>query len=177
MKLDWEVQSQFAPLYLIPETYSTPSYEQTQIIQTAQVLFWMFLLSTLVALATSLAVVKYNKYSPLTTTRTYDEFIRGYLDKHWVIVNLKSGASYAGIFDRGDTSVKTDERDIILREPALYSKEKSNYITTSYQYLYFPGNSISSIAVMYNRSIDKRKTRLNQILFSTNPTPGDDNNE
>lgn len=25
------------PLYLIPETYSTPSYEQTQIIQTAQV--------------------------------------------------------------------------------------------------------------------------------------------
>lgn len=87
------------------------------------------------------------------------------------------GLLTAGILDRGDTSVKTDERDIILREPALYSKEKSNYITTSYQYLYFPGNSISSIAVMYNRSIDKRKTRLNQILFSTNPTPGDDNNE
>jgi hypothetical protein len=154
------------PLYLFPQTFSSPSIDQTQVVQTVLVLLMMILLSTLSAFFIAFAVKTYNKFSPVTTTHTYDEFIRGYIHGHWVIVNLKSGESYAGILERGDINVKIEERDVILREPALYDKVKKNYFTSTNQYLYFPGDSIRSISVIYDSSIDPdRIVPVNRQLF------------
>lgn len=163
------------PLYRVPETISTPYYDQTQMIQTVYLLIWMFILSALSALVIAVVVVTYNKYSPLTTKNAYDEFIRGYIQSHMVIVNLKSGASYSGIIERGDTVVKIDESDIVLKEPTLYSKENKNYLTSSSKYQYFPGNSISSIAVVFHPNIDGEKIIPdNRPVISSEHKPGVD---
>ncbi len=95
---------------------------------------------------------------------TWDKFISEYVGGHWVVVKLITGETYSGILARADTSVEQSERDIILKEPALYLKNQNNYRATSYQFLFLSGSIISSIGVVATQN-DRRITKIGTFIF------------
>lgn len=107
----------------------------------------------------------------------WDEFVKSHVGGHWVVVRLENEEAYAGILKRADTSVKESERDIILAEPAMFSRERNNYIPLSYQYLFLPGSLVSSIAVVYDNVIDSRLSSVDGTLFPDKPDGAQETNE
>jgi hypothetical protein len=63
----------------------------------------------------------------------WNQFIDSCSKGRWVTVGLTNGQVYAGYIDKADVSVAASERDIILREPALYDDTQRAYRTTPYQ--------------------------------------------
>lgn len=107
------------------------------------------------------------RYAPVTLyPDTWDEFARSYVARHWVVVRLENGDAYAGVLVRADTSVKREERDVLLAEPAIFSKEIANYQSLPYQYLFLPGHLVSSIAVVYDSKTDTRLSPVDENLWS-----------
>jgi hypothetical protein len=96
----------------------------------------------------------------------WDEFLRSYAPKHWVVITLTNGDVYAGFIKSADKSVASSERDIVLAEPAQYTEEKKTYIALGYQYLFLPATMVSLIAVVYNSDIDReRVTEVGKPIF------------
>ena len=118
------------------------------------------------------------KLSPVSTyPDTWDVFARDLVPRHWVVVTLTSGVSYAGMVERADFSVQQSERDIVLAEPALYIEEKGEYVTQSYQYLFLPGALVDTVAVYYDPAVDERVTPVNQNLFMETADESEENND
>lgn len=96
----------------------------------------------------------------------WDEFLRSYAPKHWVVITLTNGDVYAGFIKSADKSVAFDERDIVLAEPAQYDEEKKTYLAARYQYLFIPATMVSLIAVIYRSDIDtSRVTEVGKPIF------------
>lgn len=96
---------------------------------------------------------------------TWDVFVRDLVPRHWVVVTLKDGTSYAGMLEKADMSVREEERDIVLTEPARYDAARDQYITTQYQYLHLTGALVASVAVYYDPRVDSRVTEVETPLF------------
>jgi hypothetical protein len=67
--------------------------------------------------------------------------------------------------DKADVSVTASERDIILREPALYDEAEKTYRTTPYQTMFLLGSTIASVAAVTDPRGDKRITSAGEDLF------------
>jgi Family of unknown function (DUF6338) len=96
----------------------------------------------------------------------WDHFVNRCVKQHWVIVGLQNGDVYLGYLDVADLSVAAAERDIILREPALYDVPAQRYRATSYQSLFLPGAIVSSVGVVTDKALDKRITQPGELLFN-----------
>lgn len=95
----------------------------------------------------------------------WDHFINSCAKGHWVTVGLANGQAYAGYIDKADVSVTAAERDIILREPALYDEAAHTYRTTPYQTMFLLGSTIASVAAVTNLAGDIRITTTGEKLF------------
>lgn len=96
----------------------------------------------------------------------WDEFLRSYAPKHWVVITLTNSDVYAGFIKSADKSVALSERDIVLAEPAQYDEEKKTYIALRYQYLFLPATMVSLIAVVYRSDTDSgRVTEVGKPIF------------
>jgi hypothetical protein len=71
----------------------------------------------------------------------WDHFVNSCAKGHWITVGLSNGQVYAGYVDRADVSVAASERDIILREPALYDEATHADRATQYQTMFLLGSS------------------------------------
>jgi hypothetical protein len=100
----------------------------------------------------------------------WDEYVRRFVPNHWVIVRLLDGSSFAGILSRADTTVPPENRDIILSEPAIFDEEEGNYLSVDHQYLFLPGASIASVAVVHDPEKDTRISQAGTVLFWKEPT-------
>jgi hypothetical protein len=82
-----------------------------------------------------------------------------------ISIGLQNGESYAGYVDVADTSVAPGERDVILREPALFEPSRGNYRFLEHDSLFLLGSTIASVAVLYEPTIDKRVTEVGDVLL------------
>ena len=98
----------------------------------------------------------------------WDRFINGGVGHRWVIVALQTGHIYAGYIEVADTSVSASERDVILREPALFLETEKIYRSLEYDSLFILGSSIASIAAVSDPA-DHRLTTPGQSLFPNAP--------
>jgi hypothetical protein len=95
----------------------------------------------------------------------WDHFINSSVKGHWVTVGLNNGDVYAGYIDKADVSVAATERDLILREPALYDQRLTRYRALGYQSLFLLGSTIASAAVVTDAAADQRITAIGESLF------------
>lgn len=102
----------------------------------------------------------------------WDHFINSCARSRWVTVGLSNGQVYAGYIDKADVSVAASDRDIILREPALYDEAANLYRATPYQTMFLLGSTIASIAAVTDPRGDKRITRAGEDLFASEATSG-----
>jgi len=94
----------------------------------------------------------------------WDEFIRSHVPNHWVVLGFESGEVYAGKLKVADVSSSSDERDLVLEEPALYDPEAGTYTSTSYQYLFIKAKTVYSIAAVHEPT-DNRIVPIGQVIF------------
>lgn len=86
---------------------------------------------------------------------SWDHFVFRCVPRHWVIVSLKSGESYAGALEAADTSVAPGERDVVLQTPAKYDVTSRQYQALDYQHLFLPGDLVASVAALHEPRIDE----------------------
>jgi hypothetical protein len=91
---------------------------------------------------------------------------------HWVTVGLNNGDVYGGYIDMADVSVAASERDMILREPALYDRDAKRYRTLEYLSLFLLGSTIASVAVVTDSAADKRLMLIGEALFVEDKNDG-----
>lgn len=102
----------------------------------------------------------------------WDHFINSCAKSRWVTVGLANGQVYAGYVDKADVSVAASDRDIILREPALYDETANTYRATSYQTMFLLGSTIASIAAVSDPRGDNRITTAGEDLFAQETNSG-----
>jgi hypothetical protein len=95
----------------------------------------------------------------------WNHFINSCSRGRWVTIGLTNGQVYAGYIDKADLSVAASERDIILREPALYDDVARAYRLTSYQTMFLLGSTIVSIAAIMDTQDDMRIASSRKDLF------------
>lgn len=96
---------------------------------------------------------------------SWDDLVNNHVAGHWVVIDTHVGKTYAGIIETADDYVSPEHRDVLLREPALYSDEDGCYESMAYQHIFLPAALIESIAVVYDEEIDERITEIGEKLF------------
>ena len=153
------------PIYISPSTFTNFVIERNILLDISLALSGHFLGSIVISLAVAGIVLFINRVNRASDySDTWDKFARKYVEKHWVIVRISDGKTYAGILEQADTFVDQNERDIILKEPAIYLQDEDNYLSLPYQYLFLPGSIVSSIGVVADTE-DRRITRIGTYLF------------
>jgi len=102
----------------------------------------------------------------------WDHFINSCAKSRWVTVGLVNGQVYAGYVDKADVSVAASDRDLILREPALYDETENAYRATQYQTMFLLGSTIASIAAVSDPCGDERITTAGEDLFGQETSSG-----
>jgi hypothetical protein len=153
------------PIYISPVTFENFILERKILQDISISLTGHLFFSSLVGILVSQLVLLLNRLSRVSDVPdTWDKFASKYVEKHWIIVKLNSGQSYAGILDRADINVEQKERDIVLKEPAMYYESKGNYYALPYQYIFVSGSIIASVGVVSN-SDDLRITSIGSPIF------------
>jgi hypothetical protein len=160
------------PRYVLPQTYQAPVTDHTLAVMALTYLGHA-------ACSSCTAVLMAKAWSALASQNqqtafpsAWDDFLRDKVGAHWVVVALTNGQAYAGMLETADEGVPRDERDMLLREPALYEDDANDYRSLEYQYLFISANLVDSVAVMYDAEADERVTPVNTYL--TRPSPPDD---
>lgn len=99
-------------------------------------------------------------------------FIRSCVKDHWVTVGFSNGEVYAGYIETAESSVAAAERDLVLREPALYDQRLMRYRSLPYQSLFLLASTIASVAVIFDAAKDKRITRIGESPFAEGGNDG-----
>ncbi|MBV8545908.1 MAG: hypothetical protein JO093_12425 [Acidobacteria bacterium] len=102
----------------------------------------------------------------------WDHFINSCVKGHWVTVGLTNGDVYAGYIETAESSVAAAERDVVLREPALYDQRLMRYRSLPYQSLFLLASTIASVAVIFDAATDKRMTRIGESPFAEGGNDG-----
>jgi hypothetical protein len=97
----------------------------------------------------------------------WEHFIRDSIDKHWVVVGLQNGDSYAGYIRIVDSKINSPDRDVLLLEPARFEEREQCYRATEYQTLFLAGAMISSIATVHDPTTDTRLTKPGEDIFAS----------
>lgn len=154
------------PVYIFPSTFSQESLENINLSTLSVAYLGHWLASGTLGLLLGLAVQFVGSRTPSTIyPSSWDVFLRNHVPSHWVVVSLTNDEVYAGVFSSADLSVGAAERDVILEEPAIYVSEEDNYKSLQYQSLFIPASLVSSIAVIYEPSLDQRITEVGAYLF------------
>jgi hypothetical protein len=79
---------------------------------------------------------------------SWDAFVKGSAPDRWVVVTLKAGDVFAGVVRVADVGVATEDRDLVLGEPALLDPKTGKYIMTPYHEIFLPAALIQNLAVL-----------------------------
>lgn len=158
------------PTHVFPSTFEPQALTAASLPGLATAVVGHIVFSSLVGLTAGWALRLATRWSPTSVyPAAWDAFVRSFVPDHWVVTTLTNGQSYAGILKVADVSVAGVERDIVLSEPALFSKEKGQYFPTRFQHIFIPAVLVSSVAAVYNEDVDKRISPIDQPLFHEVP--------
>ena len=146
------------PEYVSPFTYADQTW-LSQLPRLAVAYLGHFAASGVVGAVVGLAVGRVARDSHRDA---WHDFVRSCAPKHWIVVTLKNGESYAGQLAYADISVAPDFRDVVLTDPARW--EDGNYIASTQQHLYIPASAVYSVAVVANKD-DDRLIQSGEKLF------------
>jgi hypothetical protein len=87
----------------------------------------------------------------------WDDLTNTHVQGRWVVVDLVGDKAYAGIIETADDYVPADQRDVLLKEPALYrdGEKGEGYYTMEYQHLFLSASLIESVAVVHEEGDDR----------------------
>ena len=155
------------PLHLIPSSYESLSSNPEKLLQIIYPYIGHLIGGFVAGVLAAWGVILLAKCSSSTAyPGAWDDFVRKYVPKHWVIVGLKNGDVYAGKIKSADLSVGKDDRDIVLEEPCSYESGTGNYCSLSYQYMFIPSENLYSLAVIHDPKLDKRIMPVGENLFN-----------
>lgn len=155
-----------SPIYVFPTTFSNENFTNNVLSTLAISFLGHFLSSSLISIALASIIRLISKKTRFVgLTSAWDLFYSQYSSEHWVVVRVKNGETYAGILDYVNTAVSQGDRDVILKEPALFSDEDKNYRAIEYEYLFLPANIVISIGIVCDPQKDKRITQFNDLIF------------
>jgi len=161
MRADW-----YLPEYVIPTTFTSTSFSAADIPKLGIAYLGHFLGSAIVGTASAAGVRFLGQVAPFSAQRdTWDHFIRNTVPRHWVLVTLNSGDTYAGMLDHTDITVEPQYRDLVLSEPYIFDAELDEYRPTSQQFLFLRGSDVASVAVVYDPALDERVVPPTEIPF------------
>jgi len=163
------ISSQFnltPSVYVIPSTFEAKSFGTSDLLPISLSLVGHFVSSIFLSLLVIIILRFSMRWLPIAPyPGSWDDFINNSVANRWVVVRLTNEETYAGILKSADTSVAQSDRDIILGEPALYSRKKGNYEVLPYQEIFVPATLVSSIAVVHDPDFDARVTQIGSFLF------------
>ena len=155
------------PIYIFPSTFKPDTLESINISKISIAYLGHWITSAIIGLLIGLLIQFIASISPSSVyPSSWDVFLRNHISNHWVVVSLTNGESYSGIFSCSDLSVGTEERDVIIEEPALFIESENNYKSLPYKSLFLPSSLITSIAVLHDPELDKRITEVGTFMFS-----------
>lgn len=96
----------------------------------------------------------------------WDDLINTHVQGRWVVVDLVGDKAYAGIIETADNYVPADQRDVLLKEPALYrdGENGEGYYTMEYQHLFLSASLIESVAVVHEEE-DNRISDIGEKIL------------
>jgi len=154
------------PLHLLPSTYASISSTT----ESFNKIFFPYIghlcggsLAGILAFFWAWVLAKVSSSSVFPSA--WDDFVRTYAPKHWVIVGLMNGEIYAGKLKTANVAVSSEDRDIVLEEPCLYEKDTGNYKALNYQYLFISSENLFSLAAVHDPGIDRRIVPIGEYLF------------
>jgi hypothetical protein len=156
------------PTHLFPSTYITVAADPGLVARLVFLPYTGHLIGgTLSGLGAALATRVLARFSSSSAHPcAWDDFIRRYAPGHWVTVGLTNGEVYAGKLLYADVGVASEERDLVLGEPARYESDSGNYVATSHQHLFITAANLSSIATYYDPAMDQRTVQPSELLFT-----------
>ena len=154
------------PVHLFPSTFQSLTPEFPTLVQLS-VAYVGHLLGSVIAggLAIGSAKVLARFSSSSQYPAAWDDFVRSYAPKHWVVVGLTNGQVYAGKLKNSDVAVAMEDRDLVLEEPCAYDATSNQYMAVGHQYLFVPAATWFSIAVIYDPK-DSRTVPVGEPLFA-----------
>jgi hypothetical protein len=154
------------PIHLIPGSYKDLSNDPTYLMKIIYPYIGHLFGGFIAGILAAFGMILLSKCSSRTAfPGAWDDFIRKQVSKHWVIIGLKNGDVYAGKIKTADLSVSKEERDIILEEPCLYEKNRSNYKSLNYQCVFIASENLYSLAVIHDSKLDQRLVPVGEYLF------------
>lgn len=96
---------------------------------------------------------------------TWNHFITEEVGERWVVVTLHSGEVYAGMLLIAEQGVAQSERDLVLRSPALWSVDGSNYQVLPYRDLFLPSALVQNIGTLRLAKDADLPTQVGTHLF------------
>lgn len=106
----------------------------------------------------------------------WNSFATTSLQDRWVVATLTSGDIFAGRIGVADVGVAAAERDIVLREPALFDPTKQNYLATPFYEIFLPSALVQNVGVLARDADQRLGPQPGQPLFpqevaDANPRP------
>jgi hypothetical protein len=155
------------PLHIFPSTYSSAAPQKTKLTEIFLPYCGHLVGGLLAGFLGAWGAKILSKFSSNSAyPSAWDEFIRCYVQRRWVVIGLENGEVYAGKIKIADISSGKNERDLVLEEPALYDPSTSKYISTSYQYMFIKAKELYSMAAIYEPGTDCRIVPVGQDLFN-----------
>jgi hypothetical protein len=136
-------------VHVIPSTYSALNFEALQLPRIAAPFAGHLLSAGFVGLVAAYATRLLSKATAEThRPGAWDAFVRDHVGGRWVVITLKSGDVWAGFLAVGDAGVAHGERDLLLREPARFDHDRSQYVVSPYRDLYLPAELVQNLATV-----------------------------
>lgn len=156
------------PVHILPETYSAENFVPAAIPMLSVGYIGHAAISAFAGIGFGAGLRTIRIYFPGVVNQedAWDEFVKTYVANRWIVVRLDSGDAYAGMLQHADYGRKSDFRDIILAEPALFDENTQKYIATSNQFIYIRGDQWLFItALTKDDEINSRVTTIDRPLF------------
>ena len=160
------------PVHLFPSTFRSLTPESPVLVQLSSAYVGHVLGSVIagwLAIGSAKVLAKFSSTSLYPAA--WDDFVRTYAPKHWVVVGLTNGLVYAGKLKNSDVAVAMEDRDLVLEEPCAHDAKNDEYRALSYQYLFVPAATWYSIAVISDPE-DVRTVPFGELLFETQENQG-----
>ena len=150
------------PPYLLPANLASPSAAMLSDMGVA------LLGHTLAGVLSAIVAVGAVRVLALMVARTayqaaWDHFVNVSIRNRWVVVAMKSGETYLGYVGIADTSVKAEERDMVLHEPARLDVATETYIALDYSVVFVPGSAVASVGAIADPQ-DTRKIPPGKVV-------------
>jgi small nuclear ribonucleoprotein (snRNP)-like protein len=155
-----------APEYVAPQTFADGEFVTKLPALSAAYIGHILCSTTIGGLAAFGRAVVSSVLASSSHADAWQHFVDKSVPRHWVIVQLRSGETVAGLLDHADKFVEPQYRDIVLEQPCYL--HSGDYQVSSHQHLFILGSEVVSVATVWDGA-EPRLVRPGERLFEDQP--------